>query len=127
MTTIYLVTEVEYSDYHVCAVFSTYALAHDYMDKFHGEDIEEYKLDPVVQTLPNGMNVYNLDMLRDGDTNYMRYVDTPQLDALVEPHLDYSFWKNGALTGDILARDKKHAVKIFNEKRTQLIAEGTWK
>ncbi len=127
MKTIYLVTEGEYSDYHVAAAFSTEALARDYMDKFDGDNIDEYELDPQKQSLPNGMNVYSVDMFRDGSTNNLYYDNTDRLDELVEPHIERDFYKNGVLTGEVLARDKIHAAKIMNEKRVQLIALGEWK
>ena len=31
-----------------------------------------------------------------------------------------------ALNGSVLAKDEKHAVKIANEQRTQMIALGRW-
>lgn len=47
---IYIVTEGEYSDYHICAVFSTREKAEEYVQS-HGTDygIEEYDLDEDVE------------------------------------------------------------------------------
>lgn len=47
---IYIVTEGEYSDYHICAVFSTREKAEEYV-QCHGTDynIEEYDLDEDVE------------------------------------------------------------------------------
>lgn len=47
---IYIVTEGEYSDYHICAVFSTIKKAKEYV-QCHGTDygIEEYILDEDVE------------------------------------------------------------------------------
>jgi hypothetical protein len=128
MTTIYLVTEGDYSKYHICAAFSTKVLAQDYTDKFDGDNIEEYELDPSTPTFQDGMNVYMVFMKKNGDSDSAEYFET--LNGIVpESHVKFndSYYKDGILINYVLARDKMHAVKITNEKRAQLIASGEWK
>lgn len=52
----YIVTEGNYSDYHICAVFSSKEQAQNYVDmhslfsSYTSYDIEEYEIDEMLQT-----------------------------------------------------------------------------
>ena len=52
MSDVYVVTEGEYEDYHIVAIFSTLEKAEAFTDRFNSEyDIESFELDPVKQEI----------------------------------------------------------------------------
>jgi len=119
------VTDGSYSDYHIEAVFSTKALAEEYVRKNDGGTIETYILDERKE-IWYGLLVY---MDKEGNSSYG--------DVLINPYLyetefgfqgfDYEgnlMWcvKSATATEE----DKKRAVKVANEKRMQILALGLW-
>jgi hypothetical protein len=140
----WMVTRGRYSDYGMIAVFTDEASAKAYAEMlvanggvsdYDGAEVEEVPLNPSIPVLPAGCNPYCVRMERNGDS--LARVD------------DYGFWANadwgdrrchwmkrgrgGAVIGKIAvwqfsvtARDEEHAVKIANERRVQLIANGKW-
>ena len=118
MKTIYAVESGAYSDYCVDALFSTRADA-DLYRKVHGGTVVERTLDPDLTEYRAGRRPYRVIMNREG---HARAVDTErdmQQDGnnfAVEDEWLFYVWAN----------DKKHAVKIANERRSQLLALGTW-
>jgi len=111
---VYLLSEGNYSDYHVVGAFSSREVA-EAARKVWGltNAVEWIELDPAVKQVPDGMAPYCVEILRDG---YVLEV------CAGEP------WKVGRVELEgragkftVLARDEKHAIKITNEKRGQLI------
>ena len=134
MTTIYAVSSGSYSDYRVCALFSTKALAEKYMeanvdswDSYN--DIEEYQLDPDKDELVGGYVYWKVEMLVSGDR------------AKAERSAKQE-WNHDQMIGDTFnggkripldkekrvwfsycyAKDEQHAIKIANERRIQYLA-----
>lgn len=147
---VYVVTDGDYSDYHIVAVYTDSALAEKYVSIYSGR-IEKYDTDPDIPYPPDGHGVWSVVMLKDGATihcfSYMdtptyleRCNDAPQLvwnsyisgDISLYPQEQLESRKRGYIYKDaimyvyVLARDAEHAVKIANEKRAQLIANGEW-
>ena len=122
---LFLVTDGDYSDYHVCGIFSTIEKA-EHAKKWFAADNEVKKI--TVDELPDhpeGMFWYSVYMKENGDTikveinsgdySYPEIRWSPD-DCQSEKCVEFEMW----------AEDEKHAVKIANEKRTQLIASNQW-
>ena len=128
MTTIYIVTDGDYSDYHVVGVYSTEETAERARAIYNASGVEEYELDDLPDA-PPGMVRWRVRMDRDGNTDF---VDRISGGCANDDALD---WSPGWLSGrepipcvkyEMWAVDEAHAVKIANERRTRLIADGQW-
>lgn len=132
MTTIYLVSKGSYSDYHVCGVYSTREKA-DHAQKLFGDEagIEVYDLDDVPDA-PPGLFRYSVTMSKSGDRARVCLVcvsgdvDPASVEFIPKFHSWSEPCEAHAADFRVWARDDEHAVKIANEKRTQMIAEGRW-
>lgn len=124
MDTVYVVTEGNYSDYHICAIYTTEKTAQSLANKIGGR-VEAYELN--TEGIPPEHDRWFVRMARNGDvietdkrswTYYNRAVESSIITSgrLYWEHLYCECW----------ARNKRHAVKIANEQRTQLIATGQW-
>jgi hypothetical protein len=127
MKKLYVVTSGEYSDYEISAIFDTKELAEKYIDSFSlgyytEMRIEEYDLNPNKAALKKGHKAYFVRMDKDGNTKEINILDC-----------DYGFDDGISYTHDqklmnvhCFAKDEKHAIKITNEKRIQVLAYDTW-
>lgn len=135
MTKVYIVTSGSYSDYQINAVFSTKENAERY-NKIHAsgdfEDIEEFEVDEDMALMDRirdeKITIYLVGMDRDGNVKEIRK-ESPRI-LLVEEllagkhrHILYA----DCMDLCVIAKDEKHAIKIVNEKRVQLIANNEWK
>lgn len=84
-------------------------------------NIEEYELDQDAQVIREGLKLWTVEMLRDGTT------------IRVNPNVHGDPTKSYILRGGsrptlfyCYAKDEKHAVKIANERRVQLLASNLW-
>lgn len=133
---VYVVTNGDYSDYRILEMFSTKEMAEEYKVFRNAEnDIEEYELDPEFgMSAPKGMQRWIVRMGRDGNTTdpmcYGHGVERD--DGEPDQWLVWRDWQPYSSSGGRLmtfsmwARDAEHAVKIANERRAWLIAEGLW-
>ena len=136
MNTIWVLHGGDYSDYSVSGVFSSRKNANiakkALKDKEHR--VDEWPLDPGIDDLKKGYMRFRVVMLRDGETE----VAGPSLYTFdLEPRV--WLWERtkadsykgkgipDALSADVWAKDLEHAIKIANEHRTRMIAEGVWK
>ena len=138
MSKIYVVTEGEYSDYHVVAVFDNKDEAEQYAHIMAKSDVEEYELNPELPTWINpNLQLYYVWMQENGDsTCYQRSYDLNNKEKYPQIHWDEKYrypsgWVDKVFEGyqmliTVQAKDEKHAVKIANEKRIQLIANNQW-
>jgi hypothetical protein len=129
MKTIYVVTSGSYSDYGINAVFDDEQLAKDFIAMFEKGNyidmqIEEWKLNPEEENIRAKRKLYFLRMNKEGIASDISiegssfsidYINTIQFDNK----------KN--LMVRCFADDEKHAIKIANEKRVQVIANNKWK
>jgi hypothetical protein len=135
MNTVWVVEDGVYSDYRVVGVFSTKQHAELIQEKVGGS-IAEWPLDPKVSELSQGYTVWRVEMLRDGTVERVEQSEMTQYAVFSsEPEI----WRRSTapfyrgkgvqdcLSGSVLARDAEHAIKIFNERRAQLIATNRWK
>ena len=123
MTTVYVVTEGSYSDYHIIGVFSEESVAEQLAERW-GCDVKEYELDSLAQLIEKPM--YGITMLRDG-----AIIHAGKSNHFIEPsaalrHRWYAGQWQIILCITCFANDEQHAAKIANEKRTQFVASGEW-
>lgn len=128
---IFLVTEGDYSDYHVVAAFSTREKAEKFAKKFvNPPEIEEYELDPVPERVyKDNMDLWYVQMAKDGKV--WRSFKTQPYGEVDDSHFPDSIEVRGDpdifFCFNVWARDEDHAIKIANEKRTQYLANQMWK
>lgn len=126
---VFLVTRGDYSDYRVCAVFTDKKLAQKYIDSFEKAydefRIENYKLNPFSKELKADYKPYFLRMKKDGTCTEIYVKDSSY--GFESEDLDVGFDIHKDMYLSVFAKDEKHAIKIANEKRVQLIAENRWK
>lgn len=126
---VYLVSAGDYSDYHICAAFTSEENAQMYIYKFDTSEwermrIEEYDLNPYEYELKKGYNPYFVRMTKDGECTEIRISgSTYGFDGTNEVGFDLQ--KNMYMR--VMAKDEQHAIKIVNEHRGQLIALDRWK
>ena len=115
---VWLVTDGDYSEYHVVGIFSTEEKARRFVELFGGHWDEE-ELDPFTREIRAGVVAYQIRMAEDGD------VISIYATGLPEEHSPVFFHYNDEYTGTIHAKSEKHAIKIANDKRRALIADPT--
>ena len=148
MKNIYIVTAGEYSDYHIVAVFSTEEKANAFCAMFKSREfmVEDYEVDAKVEATNKGLKQYHVNMNKDGSlfagwwnnpTGISLYKDESLLDNFqtTDYLLDSNFnkrYNDPTIPKELFlgvicwAKDKKHAIKIANERRAQYIALGKW-
>ena len=67
MKTVYIVTDGDYSDYHIVAAFDDKKLAELFIEKIGAGDIEEYQLNIPGFDIKN-KNLWLFRMIKKGDT-----------------------------------------------------------
>lgn len=138
---IFVIEQGEYSDYRVVGVFSSkkgaelVCRAINAGQNYREATVAEWPLDPGVADLSAGRVPFKVWMLRDGTTERVEQsgVSSHDLAGSVE------LWRRSSapayrrkgvqdcLNCTVWATDEQHAVKIVNEKRVQMIANGEWR
>jgi len=125
---IYVVTDGEYSDFHIEGVYESKELA----EEVHGVgcDIGEWNLNTDINERRQGLKRFNVMMLRDGSIHQVRDYWRNNREPLDHKPADYfQFDKKVTLSiadFEMWAKDETHAIKIANERRVQLIASNQW-
>lgn len=142
MDKVYIVTHGEYSDYGIEGVFSTKENAQEYIklsakkkaSKFPSwsEDpayyekeefnIEEYNIDTKADKVKQGLILYEVRMLQNGEV--ISVYDETFSQGGVNNFYIYTLRKDTILRNRCWAKDEQHAIKITNELRTGLIARN---
>jgi hypothetical protein len=130
---IWVIEQGDYSDYRVVGVYSTRENA-ELALTMTGGDISEWKMDPGIEEARAGFSRWAVAMRRNGDTVEVSSVGGIEESSDVEPCQPYEpgRFAKAYVPGErrirpvVWARDAQHAVKIVNEYRTRLIAEGKW-
>lgn len=118
---LFVVTSGEYSDFKISGIYSSKEKAEWARKLFATENqIEEWELDSI-PIHPSGMILFKVRMDKNGTVRDCYIVDASDkwnqwFPAAEVMAVDFIVW----------ARDIEHAIKIANEKRTQLIASGEW-
>lgn len=121
MKTIYILTEGDYSDYHIVATYSTKELAEEAQNHCPNSDIEEYELDALeIPEHPPGHTAWTVNINAKTNAIHWAYQQT-SLGGYFEPKEKYyeGFDVSGKLSTFIVhcwARDKEHAEKIALDK-----------
>ncbi|MHB8734246.1 MAG: hypothetical protein ACYC6M_02975 [Terriglobales bacterium] len=133
-STIWVVEEDEYNDYRVVGLYSTEANAKVIADRYGGT-VAEWPIDANIDDIRRGYSQWRIQMLRDGTVESASVPSNSY-----DPDCEVQFWRRSTapdsrnlnppppdcLVVECWARDQKHAVKIANEKRTQMVARGEW-
>jgi len=118
MTSIYVLTEGDYSDYHIVGVYSTKELAKEAQSLYKDSQIEEYNLDHIPEH-PPGMSAWYVN-ISDGKLDD---ISTSQVSPFEEtvPREDEYEWSNGEIGYFVYcwAVDEDHAEKIALDKYYQ--------
>ena len=131
---IFIVTSGEYSDYGINAVFSTKENAEKYIGTIYSSDrieIEEWGVDEdmaLINKIRSGeIAVYMVSMFKNGNIEKIKK-EEPLAVRWIKVALagEYSLWTENRLGMWVIAKNEKHAIKIVNEKRVQLIANNEW-
>ncbi len=138
---VYVCTSGEYSDYHIDTVFDNKEDAEEFCEKF-GDMIEEYEINVITPILRTGFKRYIVCLDRDGNTPFdsgsnieqLKYLNIGNLKTVVHfnegekekypcsrliPNTEY-------ILVTCFAKNEEHALKIANEKRTEIIAFNKW-
>lgn len=122
---IYVVTAGCYSDYHICAIFSTKEFAEKYI-KINGGDnprIEEYEINAYNDLLNKNYKMFTVFMDKDGNSEI-------RVNEYLSDQPNHVWFFKAELVDklgiNVIAKNEKHAIKIVNEKRIQLIANEMW-
>lgn len=130
MSTIYLITEGSYSDYHVVAAYSTQELAEETQKHRPGSVIEEYKLDEPLTEHPPGHYAWIVNINPDDEKIVSSYQTSTSI--YFEPTETYydggKTYRNKKVYPpsycvQCWARDKEHAEKIALDKFYQFKAQ----
>ena len=134
MEKVFIVTEGEYSDYHICAVFSDAEIAEKFRKLYFGKHrdsskVEPWTVDELCEFMAQGLYSFAVGIERDGDIVFCLRMGASYRKS--EDPGD-EFLLSGSLTGErflrciVGARDEEHAVKIASERRTRVLVEGRW-
>ena len=120
--TVYVITDGEYSDYHIVAIFSNKDAAEALIAKIGEGGIEEWDLDEFTPDFLKNHDRWFIRMKKDGTAieakkeNNSYGITTREIGFDVNNDIYCSIW----------AKSKEHAIKIAGEKRAQIIAENKW-
>ena len=124
---VYVVTSGEFSDYRIRAICSTKEIAETAKLSYHEfNEVEEMELDDFPDETSRGLKLLQIIMKRDGETIYcIQHDPTDVRDGYIKLGSTTKL-KNGALENVLWAKNEVHAIKITNELRARLIAEGNF-
>lgn len=130
--TVYVINRGCYSDRYIVGVYSEKQKAERVVElmetgsEYYGKlvDIEEYELDEYNPgEPPQGMLPYEVVMFTNGKSRVSRCsIEDFELHQCMIPSSDW----NRHWLFRVFAKDREHAIKIANEQRAQLIANGEW-
>ena len=130
---IYIVTSGSYSDYQINAVFSSRAKAKKFIDTIRSLDeirIEEWpvnKYDVLIGKFNTGkLSIYMVSMFKNGNIEKIEKEEITSYRIENSLEGNYNFWTENRIGMWVIAKNKRHAIKIVNEKRVQLIATNKW-
>lgn len=120
---LYVVTVGTYYDYHIVAIFDDEVKAKNFIEDMDCAQITPWELNNPGNVIRNGKFEYFVRMQKDGNVKYIEKLDNITL----EKTESIFYVIEGLLTGHAMAIDKKHAIKIANEERLQMLANNEWK
>jgi hypothetical protein len=112
---VWVIEDGDYSDYRVLGVFTSKENA-DTVQKVSGGNVSEWPVNPSLDEINTGRKVYDVKIDRYGNTSSVSI--SREWVAASERY--FEGWLK------VWAKDEKHAVKVANELRLLLIAQGEW-
>lgn len=132
MTTIYVVTSGQYSDYSIRGVFTTKENAQAYINAFSAKysefnDVEEYELDQWVDEISRGLIHWRVIMYRDGSLHEVEKSEYPGFGGDFEKGvhwMDRAYWNPTQPWANfyVWSETQEAAIKIANERRIMALA-----
>jgi len=129
MKEVYIVTSGSYSDYAIDAVFTSRKTAEIFADKIDGE-VEIWEISPsdLIDKITHD-KIFCVRMNKEGNTDLVieATFDSGEIkNAIEKKTIIFNAVDGLSMVTYMFAKDKKHAVKIANERRIQLIANNKW-
>ena len=126
---VYIVTSGAYSDYRIDAVFTDDKTAKVFADKIDGEvEIWEISSSNLIDKITHD-KIFCVRMNKEGNTDLVMEedFDSHEIENAIEKKTEIFNAVDGySMITYMFAKDEKHAVKIANERRVQLIANNEW-
>jgi hypothetical protein len=141
MSDIWVIEQGDYSDYRVVGVYDSKEKAQTVSDAinkgepFSPASVSKWTMNPGFEEINSGMQMFICWMLKDGT---VERCDAMEISAY-QIHGECNIWKRSSapfyknkgledcLSAYVWATDEKHAIKIVNEKRLQMLALNRWK
>jgi len=118
----------DYSDYHICGVYSTRALAESAVAekkcRYDTPEIEEWFIDNCAG-VPGSRREFFITMKQDGTVTKFEMRDYPSWAPSGERYRRHDTPAD-AWCFNVMAETLEHAIKIVNEKRIQMLAMNDW-
>jgi len=141
--TIWVVEQGSYSDYRVVGVFSTKENADKIAALLNVDSpsdeatVDEWVFDPGIKELNAGKSLYFVQMQKDGTVErvQLREFSSYELRSAGRAEMwrrsTAPAYRGGPNTFDVMwmtcwAKDETSAIKITNERRSEMIASGKW-
>jgi len=126
---VYIVTSGSYSDYGIDAVFTNKKTAEIFADKIDGEvEIWETLHSNLIDKITHN-KIFCVRMNKEGNTDLVMEEDFDSHEiknAIEKKTIIFKAVDGYCMITYMFAKDEKHAVKIANERRVQLIANNEW-
>lgn len=130
MSKVYVVTSGEYSDYSILGVFDSRELADEVVaerestgNRYNRARVEEYELNPALYESPNP--TFRVVIGSDGNVYRCELHKGSAVESFFQP-----FWSGSdrvvMLVTFVSASRAAGAIKVANERRAMLLAEGSW-
>ena len=129
---VFIVTAGSYSDYHVVAVYSTEEQAQQVAEKQYDGNWLELEIDPEEILCPPKHKLFDVCMLKNGSVRYTHSSNVKVLynPDILKPELRKDWYPTQkdeiVLQVNCFAKTEKQAIKIANEKRSEIIALNRW-
>ena len=142
MKSVWVIEQGAYSDYRVVGVYTAKAKAERVAEALNASEniwdratVAEWPLDPGYAEINQGRKRFSVVMLKDGEVERIHQQDIASYSLSDE----FYVWERtkapaymdkgipDALNATVWGSDEKHAVKIVNERRAQMIAAGEWR
>ena len=118
LSKVYIVTDGDYEEYHICAVFSTEEQAQAYRKAIKANDVEEYTLN----TPAMSWTITSVCMSKSGDV-IKAWTDYPLLDCC-NGFCRYD--PEGNIICSFRTENEQLAIKSTNMIQVQMIAMDVW-
>ena len=119
----YVLTEGEYSDYHILGVYSTKELAEEAKSLWPYSDVESFPLDNIPEHPPGMYFWYGFVDEHIGDEEPEPRVHKTGPNTISSQAIEFSYGNALRFSVGFWAVDENHALKILQDKYHQPMAE----